>query len=100
MSDSVAQEQIKAFADRIMRMRAEAKAINADVREIYAEAKANGLNKTILGQLVVYLEKMDADRNAVLTSEAEFDLYLTAYQAASGSVGTDRATHTHERDAA
>jgi uncharacterized protein (UPF0335 family) len=99
MSDSVAQDQIKAFADRIMRMRAEAKAINADVREIYAEAKANGLNKTILGQLVVYLEKLDADKNAVLTSEAEFDLYLTAYQAASGAVGTVRATHMHERAA-
>lgn len=95
MADT-AQDQIKAFADRIMRMRAEAKAINADVREIYAEAKANGLNKTILGQLVVYLEKMDADKTALLTSEAEFDLYLTAYQAASGSVGTVRATHTHE----
>jgi len=93
-SDSVAQDQIKAFADRIMRMRAEAKAINADVREIYAEAKANGLNKTILGQLVVYLEKMDADANAVHTSEAEFDLYLTAYHSASGT--RIAIAHTHE----
>lgn len=96
VEDSVAQDQIKAFADRIIRLRAEAKAINADVREIYAEAKGNGLDKTILGKLVIYLEKLDADSNAVLEGESLFDLYLTAYQAASGSVGTVRATHTHE----
>ena len=41
-SDSVAQDQIKAFVERILRMREEAKAINDDIREIYAEAKQTG----------------------------------------------------------
>ena len=42
MSDSVAKLQLRAFVERILRMKEEAKAINDDIREIYAEAKGNG----------------------------------------------------------
>ena len=92
MSDSVAQDQIKAFVDRIVRLKAEVKAINADVREVYAEAKANGLDKTILGKVVNYVEKHEASATELQASEAMFDLYLTAYF----GVGTSVATHTHD----
>lgn len=92
MSESVAQDQIKSYVDRILRMKEEAKAINADIREIYAEAKGNGFDKTVLGKLVNYVEKRNADSNAVAEGEALFELYLTAYY----GVGTKVATHTHE----
>jgi uncharacterized protein (UPF0335 family) len=93
-SDSVAQDQIKAFVDRIMRLREEERAIKGDVREVYAEAKANGFDKTILGKIVNYIEKRETSAGALQESEALFDLYLTAYDAA----GTVRATHTHEAE--
>lgn len=96
MSDSVAQDQIKAFVDRIIRLREEAANIKADIREVYGEAKANGLDKTILGKVVSHVEKMASDANSVMETEALFDLYLTAYQGASGM---RIATHTHERAA-
>lgn len=92
---NVAQDQIKAYVDRVLRMKEEAKAINADIREIYAEAKASGFDKTVLGKLVTYVEKRQSDSAAVMETEALFDLYLTAYDGAVGKVGTKRATHTH-----
>ena len=97
MSESnVAQDQIKALVDRILRMKEEAKAINSDIREIYAEAKSNGFDKTVLGKLVTYVEKRQTDASAVLESESLFDLYLTAYDSA---VGTKNANaHTHEKN--
>lgn len=97
MSDSVAQDQIKAFVDRIMRLREEERAIKADIREIYAEAKGNGFDKTILGKLVNYVEKRSTKGAELAEHEAIFDLYLTAYDSASGKVGTRNAhAHTHD----
>jgi uncharacterized protein (UPF0335 family) len=92
---NVAQDQIKAYVDRILRMKEEAKAINADIREIYAEAKGNGFDKTVLGKLVGYVEKRQTDAATLAEHDALFDLYLTAFDGASGKVGTKRATHTH-----
>lgn len=91
-SDGVAQDHIRAFVDRILRMKEEAKAINADVREIYAEAKGAGYDKTVLGKLVNYVEKRAADANAVMESESIFDLYLTAYDSAK------KQPHVHARE--
>lgn len=96
MSESnVAQDQIKAYVDRILRMKDEADAIASDIKEIYAEAKGNGFDKTQLGNLVTYLRKKDKDAEKVAEGEAIFDLYLEAYYSAKGQVGTRRATHTH-----
>lgn len=97
--DSVAQDQIKAFVERILRLKAEVREINADVREIYAEAKGNGFDKTVLGKLVNYVEKRQSDATALAEADAIFDLYLTAYDSAAGKVGTVRATHTHASEA-
>ena len=94
-SDSVAQDQIKAYVDLMLRLKDESKALAADIREIYAEAKGNGFDKTVLGKIVNYVEKLQADASAIMESEALFELYLTAYDGRSGRVGTDRATHTH-----
>ena len=91
-SESVAQDQIRAFVERIMRMREEAKAINDDIREIYAEAKGNGFDKTVLGKLVLYVEKRGKDSNSVAEADALFDLYLEAFD------GRSSRTHAHEDD--
>ena len=89
MSESVAQDQIKAFIDRILRMKAEAKSIRDDIREIYAEAKANGFDKTVLGKAVQRVEAMETNSAGVQEQDALLDLYLSAYFSAS---------HTHARE--
>lgn len=92
MTDSVAQDQIRAFVDRILRLKGEAKDINRDIREVYGEAKGNGFDKTVLGKLVSYVEKRENGATDLQEAEALFDLYLSAYD----GVGTSVATHTHE----
>lgn len=87
--DSVAQDQIKAFVERILRLKEEASTIKGDIREVYAEAKGNGFDKTVLGKLVGYVEKRATGAADLLEAEALFDLYLSAY---------DGASHTHARE--
>lgn len=91
MSEAVAQDQIKAFVERIIRLREEASAIKGDIREVYAEAKANGFDKTALGQLVSYVEKRASGAAELQEREALFDLYLAAF---------DGASHVRAREAA
>lgn len=96
-SDAPAQDQLRAFVERILRMKEEAKAIKDDIREIYAEAKGNGFDKTVLGQIVSYVEKRGQDNAKLLEREALFQLYLEAFD----GVGTINAiAHTHENSAA
>lgn len=80
-TDSVAQDQLRAFIERIERMEEEKKAIADDVKEIYAEAKGNGFDTKVLRQ-VVRIRKMDhAER---MEGEALLDLYLAALGMGNG----------------
>lgn len=88
---SVADDQLAAFIDRILRMKEEADAIAADIREIYAEAKANGFDKTQLGNVVTYLRKKDKDAAKLEEGEAVFDLYLGSYLATKNRAPRVRA---------
>jgi uncharacterized protein (UPF0335 family) len=81
-TESAAHDQIRAFVERILRMREEAKAINDDIREIYAEAKGNGFDKTVLGQIVSHIEKRAKDPDTLAERSALFDLYLSAIDGA------------------
>lgn len=90
--DNVGSDQIRAFVERILRMKEEARAINDDIREIYAEAKVNGFDKTVLGQIVNYIEKRDKDPDTLAYRSTLFDLYLGAID----GTGTVSATHAHE----
>ena len=74
-SDSVAQDQIRAFIERIERMEEEKKAIADDIREIYAEAKGNGFDVKVLRQ-IVRIRKQDHQER--LEQEALLDLYMAA----------------------
>jgi len=55
-----AKDHLKAFVERIERLEEEKKAIADDVRDVYAEAKANGFDIKAL-RAIVRLRKQDAD---------------------------------------
>lgn len=73
--ESVAQDQLRAFIERIERLAEEKAAIAADIKEIYAEAKGNGFDTAILRQ-VIKIRKMDANERA--EQEAILELYMSA----------------------
>ena len=73
----VDQNQLNSYFDRIEHMEEEIKALRADLREIYAEAKGNGFDPKVMRQ-VLRLRKMNpADR-------AETEFLLESYKAALG----------------
>lgn len=85
-SDSVAQDQIRAFVERIERLEEEKRGISDDLKEVYAEAKGNGFDTKVLRQ-VVKIRKQD--RSERLEQEALLDLYLAALGMSSGPVEED-----------
>jgi uncharacterized protein (UPF0335 family) len=74
-SDSVAQDQLRAFIERIERMEEEKRAIADDIKEIYAEAKGNGFDTKVLRQ-IVRIRKQDASER--MEQEALLELYMAA----------------------
>ena len=75
VEDSVAQDQLRAFIERIERMEEEKAAISADIKEIYAEAKGNGFDTKILRKIVT-IRKQDA--NERMEQEALLEMYMDA----------------------
>lgn len=73
--EAVAQDQLRAFVERIERMNEEKAAIVNDIREIYAEAKGNGFDTKTLRKIVAE-RKQDANKRA--EQEALLDLYRSA----------------------
>ena len=74
-SESVAQDQLRAFIERIERMEEEKQAIAEDIKEIYAEAKGNGFDVKVLRQIVRIRKQDHAER---MEQEALLDLYMSA----------------------
>lgn len=68
-------EQLRSFIQRIERLEEEKAALQADIREIYAEAKGNGFDPKVMRQ-VVRLRKMD--KADLQEQEALLDLYKSA----------------------
>lgn len=89
-------QELRSLIDRIIRVKDEVRDLNADIREIYREAKSAGFDKTALGKVVNYIEKRGADAAKVAESDAIFDLYLCAYD---GKVGTGNAPRAHVHEA-
>jgi uncharacterized protein (UPF0335 family) len=74
----VAGAQLRAFFERIERMEEEKKAIQDDIKEIFAEAKGNGFNPKIM--------RIILRRRAMGRAElAEQDAIVHLYSTASGS---------------
>jgi uncharacterized protein (UPF0335 family) len=67
--------QLKAVVERIERLEEEKKAIAGDIKEVYAEAKANGFDTKILRKVVSLRKKEAAEREE---EQSMLDLYMSA----------------------
>jgi len=74
-STRFAKDQLKAFVERVERLEEEKKAIADDIKDVYAEAKANGFDVKAL-RTIVRMRKQDADERK--EQEAILDVYLQA----------------------
>lgn len=70
-----ANDQLRAFIERIERLEEEKKALSDDIREVYAEAKGDGFDPKIMRQ-IVRLRRMD--RADYQEQETMLDLYKSA----------------------
>ena len=70
-----AKDHLKAFVERIERLNEERKSLSDDVRDVYAEAKANGFDVKAL-RAVVRLREQDVDERK--EHEAILETYLQA----------------------
>src|SRR6516162_948344 len=75
-----AKDQLKAFVERVERLEEEKKAIADDVRDVYAEAKANGYDVKAL-RTVIRLRKQDVNERK------EQEAILETYMHALGMLG-------------
>jgi len=71
----VAADQLRTIVERIERLEEEKKAIADDVKEVYAEAKANGYDTKTLRKIVTLRKVESAERQE---QEAMLDLYMHA----------------------
>lgn len=74
-TQSVAADQLKSVIERIERLEEEKKALSDDIKDVYAEAKANGFDPAILRK-IVSLRKMDRDER--MEEEAILEMYKQA----------------------
>jgi len=70
-----AKDHLKAFVERVEKLEEEKRAIADDVRDVYAEAKANGFDVKAL-RTVVRLRKLDFSERK--EQEAVLETYLHA----------------------
>ena len=74
-SGNISADQLKSIISRIENLEESKAAIGTDIKEVYAEAKANGFNPKIL-KAVIKLRKLDAQERD--EQEALMDTYLRA----------------------
>lgn len=72
---NVSAEQLRLFIERIERLEEEKKATADDIKDVYAEAKANGYDVKTM-RSIVRLRKMEA--NARAEAEALLETYRSA----------------------
>ena len=70
-----AKDQLKAFVERVERLEEEKKAIADDIRDVYAEAKANGFDVKAL-RTIVRLRRIDVEERR--EQEAVLETYMHA----------------------
>lgn len=73
---NASQEQLVLFVERIERLEEEKKGIADDIRDVYAEAKANGFD-TKTTRKIVQIRKLSADVRR--EQKALLDTYLAAF---------------------
>ena len=72
---SFAKGQLRSLVERIERLEDEKKSIAGDIKEVYAEAKANGFDVKVLRKVIGLRRR---DRQELAEEEAMLDLYLGA----------------------
>jgi uncharacterized protein (UPF0335 family) len=75
MSNSVDAGHLRAFIERIERLEEDKRTIAGDIKEVYAEAKANGYDAKVMRK-IVSLRRMDRDKRK--EEEEMLDIYLNA----------------------
>lgn len=85
--------QFKQLIDRILRCREAEDVAKDDTKEVYAELKGLGYDKTAAGALVAEMRKRGKNPDQFEERGAVLDLYRDAYERAGGSL-----THTHTRE--
>jgi len=75
MSEVIAADQLRSFVERIERLEEEKRALSADVKEVYAELKAQGFDAKIVRSIV---RERQLDRAEFQEREALLDIYRSA----------------------
>lgn len=86
-------DQVTSIIQRVQRLQEEKRTIEDDIKEVYAEARANGFDVKVLRAVVKHLGK---DQSEVEEFDAIFDLYLQAFKNGLAGAGAGRATYAHE----
>ncbi|MGC6412460.1 MAG: DUF2312 domain-containing protein [Candidatus Puniceispirillaceae bacterium] len=73
-------DQLRQYIERIERLEEEKRAMMADIKDVYAEAKASGFEPKIMRQ-IVKLRAMDRD---ILSEQ---DALIESYREAVGLIG-------------
>lgn len=71
----VSAQRLKSFIERIERLEEEKKAMGADIREVYSEAKSSGFDTKIMRK-VIALRRMEPSDRA--EQEALMQVYIDA----------------------
>jgi uncharacterized protein (UPF0335 family) len=71
----VSAQRLKSFIQRIERLEEEKKAMGADIREVYAEAKSSGFDTKIMRKVIALRKMDDAERQE---QEALMQVYIDA----------------------
>ncbi len=67
--------QLKGIVERIERLEEEKKTIAGDIKEVYAEAKANGFDTKILRKVISLRKKEPTEREE---EQSMLDVYMAA----------------------
>lgn len=81
--------RLRTFISRILRLKSDQDDITTDIQAVYAEAKAEGYDKTAMGQVVSVIRKRLKDPSKFEERSAVVQMYLDAFERAE--------PHTHAR---
>lgn len=70
-----APELLRQFIERIERLEEEKQALMADIRDVYSEAKGQGLNPKIMRQVI---KMRSMDKQDLMELDAEIEVYRSA----------------------
>lgn len=72
------QKQLRALSERIMNLLDQRDAVNADLREVFNEAKDSGFHSPTLRKAIAKKRKIDKDKAAYESEEEQIAAYFAA----------------------